>query len=89
MNDETSVQSMELSFSNSDAIYSKSVVFSLKYLQCSQIRLNGGVSLYSVYTFTRDVTIIDINRLSVAKAFRFSIIDSQISQSIVFDTDHM
>ena len=38
---------------------------------------------------TMDVTIIDINRLSVAKAFRFSIIDSQISQSIVFDIDNM
>ena len=37
----------------------------------------------------RDVTIIDINRLSVAKAFRFSIIDSQISLSIVFDIDNM
>ena len=36
-----------------------------------------------------DVTIIDINRLSVAEAFRFSIIDSQISLSIVFDTDFM
>ena len=37
----------------------------------------------------RDVTIIDINRLSVAKASRFSIIDSQISLSIVFDIDNM
>ena len=28
----------------SDVIYSKSVVFSLKHVHCSQIRLNGGVS---------------------------------------------
>ena len=28
----------------SDVIYSKSVVFSLKHVQCSRIRLNGGVS---------------------------------------------
>ena len=35
----------------------------------------------------RDVTIIDINRLSVAKAFQ--LINSQISLSIVFDTDYM
>ena len=41
------------------------------------------------YKKNRDVTIIDINRLSVAKAFRFSIINSQISLSIVFDIDNM
>ena len=28
----------------SDVIYSKSVVFPLKHVQCSRIRLNGGVS---------------------------------------------
>ena len=38
---------------------------------------------------SRDVTIIDINRLSVTKAFRFSIIDSQISLSIVFYIDNI
>ena len=39
MYDKISVQSMEIS---SDVIYSKAV--SLKHVQCSQIRLNGGVS---------------------------------------------
>ena len=38
---------------------------------------------------SRDVTIIDINRLSVAKAFQFLIIDSQISLLIVFNIDNM
>ena len=50
-------------------------------------------NVFSTFVFhmvnVSDVTIIDINRLSVAEAFRFSIIDSQISLSIVFDTDFM
>ena len=47
MYDEASANVQSMEYSLTDVIYSKSVVFSLKHVQCSPIPLNGGVSFIS------------------------------------------